>query len=365
MVDAETRHRIGRFWDAVSAEGAPRPTRWWMVPEVVRWYNQRAGGVAEDGVGAGLTRRALAALAARGVATPLERGVSVGGGSGAKERGLLKADLVRRIDVFELSATRIAQGRAAAEAEGLAERIRFIREDPFVGPRSSTYDLVYWNNALHHMFDVDDAVAWSRAVLRRGGAFLMDDFVAPDRFQFSSAALAAATAVRIELPERLLRHPADPSRRLPVEVRNVNPDALAEADPSEAVQSSLILGAVQTYFPDADILPMGGVIYNLALKDTFANFDPSDPADAARLETLLALDAVLTQRPDIETQYAIAIAFRTGRLDPARILRWRARLALRRAAPSRTQLRGAFRRLVPAPAARRWLGRARRRLVGR
>ena len=73
-----------------------------------------------------------------------------------------------------------------------------------------------------------------------------------------------------------------------------------------------ILSAVRTWFPDAEILPTGGIVYNLVLSDVLANFDEADPVDRARLEQLLDLDWALTQVPGLETHYAVALAFKGG-----------------------------------------------------
>jgi hypothetical protein len=37
------------------------------------------------------------------------------------------------------------------------------------------------------MFDVDGAVAWSKTVLKPGGVMYVEEFVGPDRFQWSDA----------------------------------------------------------------------------------------------------------------------------------------------------------------------------------
>jgi hypothetical protein len=56
-------------------------------------------------------------------------------------------------------------------------------------------------------------------------------------------------------------------------------------------------------FPGVRIIPTGGVVYNLALKDIIANFGEDD---ADRLRDLLDQDAELAARG--QTQYACAFA---------------------------------------------------------
>lgn len=97
---------------------------------------------------------------------------------------MLRKGIVGRFDLFELSHERVAHGRAAAVKGGVAERASFHVQDAFARDEADQYDLVYWNNALHHMFDVRQAFLWSREKLRPGGWLVMDDYVDATRFQW-------------------------------------------------------------------------------------------------------------------------------------------------------------------------------------
>ena len=93
------------------------------------------------------------------------------------------------------------------KSNGLSDRITFHNFDPFTqGIEDQQFDLVYWNNALHHMFDAAGAVRWSREILKLGGVFAIDDYVGPSRFQHSKGPLAAVNKILAGLPDRLLQH---------------------------------------------------------------------------------------------------------------------------------------------------------------
>ena len=359
-----TQHQIGAFWDGVSARTAPARTRWWQVPAVIRHINARICGEPLDGIGDGLITLARRRLEAEGVSLPLPRAISVGGGHGFKEMRLIQAGLVRHFDVYELSADRIERGEADAAALGLASQVDFHLADAFQ-VRHAPYDLVHWNNSLHHMLDADRAVAWSREVLGPGGLFFMDDYVGPDRFQFDARTLRIASSVRGALPERLLRNPHTGDTLLPRRVRNIDPVLLARADPSEAPQSSRILGAVQVHFPGVQLQLTGGVVYNLALKDALANFEESDAEHMALLKGLLTLDDVATDELGAQSQYATALAFKARAPGVVAKAVWQARLTAAEHRPDRELLRTAFRTMVPSATGRRALGELRRRLTRR
>lgn len=318
----DSRDRVAAHWDGVTVAAPTLRTRFWQSPTIRTHINRRCCGLECEGESEGAARR-LAALLERSGRGLLPRAVSVGGGSGHKEMLLLRLGLVEHFDLFELSKERIRLGREAARAVGLEQRITFREQDAFECARPESYDLVHWNNALHHMFDVEHAVAWSHRVLVPSGIFYMDDFVGPSRFQWGEPMLRAASAVRSQLPERFLRDPRDASRILPREIKRPNPETLAKHDPSEAVQSSRIPSAILTHFPDADLIFTGGVVYQLALSDVIANFDESDPEDRARLQGLLLADDALVEA-GVPSLYAVALAIRSGP-EAGTLRRWRAR----------------------------------------
>lgn len=294
-----------RHWSTAVAR--PR-TRWWMHPGVLRHLNALVCGSPLEGPWAGLARRMAEAAGGKAFG----RALSVGCGSASKELNLLEKGIVEHFDLFEISSRRVAQGQALAERLGLAGRADFHELDALAQDLDDGYDLVYWNNALHHMFDVDSALAWSRERLRPGGHFVMDDFVGATRFQWPDEQLAIAGQVRRRLPERLLRDPEHPKRLCPVDLTRPDLANMLAQDPSEAADSDNILPALGRVFPQAQILLTGGVVYNLALKDIIANFDPVQ--DAPLLQELLDFDAQLAARG--QTHYACAFAVKPADAAP-------------------------------------------------
>ena len=234
---------------------------------------------------------------------PYHRAVSVGAGNAQKEISLLELGVVSHFDVFELAEVRIEQGRQRADARGVADRISFHCADAFDAELVEGFDLVYWDNALHHMFDTHSAVAWSREVLTSGGVFFMNDYVGPNRLQWTERNRQVATQVRAGLDGRFLSHPTVEGARLPVQVEPGRAQAVIERDPSEAADSESIISAVRAAFPDAEIRNLGGAVYHAALSDVLANFTD---ADEGLLDLLLLVDELLAQQG--ETHYAMAVA---------------------------------------------------------
>ena len=283
-----------------SAPPQPGKRRWWQSPAVLRHLNRLICGEPIEGPWAGLTQR-LRKHRPEG----WDRGISVACGEGVKEMILVKAGLVRHFDLYEISEARVERGRAVAVQQGVADRITFHIRDAFEDDLVP-YDLVYWNNALHHMLDTKAAVKWSFDLLKPGGSFVMDDYVGSNRHQWTKRELDVAEGIRMMLPERYRRNPLDPARELALRPFPLSVEELMRRDPTEAADSENIVPAIRECFPDADIVLTGGVIYHLALNDVIANFTEDD--DLPLLNSLLAIDEALAREG--LTQYATAIASR-------------------------------------------------------
>ncbi|WP_197279705.1 class I SAM-dependent methyltransferase [Bosea sp. AAP35] len=288
------------YWNERSLTPLPPRVRWWQSPIVVRHINRLLTGTPALGAHTGFHEL----IQRKRPGSVFRKAVSVGCGTGVKEAGLVAAGIVAEFHLYEISAERIRQGRQQAEAKGLANRMLFHEADAFAQCLDVDFDLVYWNNSLHHMPDVNLALDWSRGRLQEGGLFAMDDFVGPSRFQWSERSLRYATDFRNALPPEYLRHPTDPQRALSREVRRPSVEKLMAIDPSEAADSDRILAALQRVFPEAETCMTGGVIYHLGLNDVLANID--EDKEASLLHTALLLDKALAEQG--ETHYAVALA---------------------------------------------------------
>lgn len=277
-------------------------TSWWLQPAIVRHVNHVICGEPIDGPSAGFRKLIMARMPDGG----FPRAVSVGSGVGAKEIALLTDNIVQRFDLFEISEERLRASKRLARRNGVFDRISFHGSNAFEADFAEGFDLVHWNDSLHHMFDVHEAVAWSHRNLKPGGLFAMNDFIGPSHFQWTDLQLDIAAKVRGLLPERLMRDPANPLALLDRAITRPDLAQFIAVDPSEAADSSNILGAVTATFPQAEIRLTGGLIYHLALEGVMANFD-LEGDDAALMRSLLLLDETLAS----SGHSLLAVAFAT------------------------------------------------------
>ena len=242
------KKQISLHWSTKSIETCPKRVRWWESLLIRKHYNRMVSGFEDEGL------LEVAQRIANG--RVYNEGVSVGCGNGWKEMHLIQRGLVKYFHLFELSDVRIGQGLELARRMNMEDRVIFRSDDCFSSFDDNSVDFVHWNNSLHHMTDVNRAIQWSYAILREGGMFYLDDFVGPSRFQWSEKSLSLVNRIRSVLPDRYLVSPYHPRERrvmLPRILTRPNPDKLKERDPSEAVQSDLIIRYVKKYFPGVKI----------------------------------------------------------------------------------------------------------------
>ncbi len=262
----------GKYWDKRSDPTEATKRRWFDSELIVKHCNAKIAGKPLSGRGAGIRAR----LQQFAHEQPISRGVSVACGSARTELGLLMAGLVETFDLYEASRVRLEQARSYATKHNVVDRVRFNLVTGPDLPDVENADLVYWKAALHHMLDTRAAVEWSRDALRAGGLLVVDEYVGPNRFQWTKLSLEASDRVRQALPERFFHNPRDPAKPYPRLTPRVNRDKLIAQDPTEAADSENIVPAIGDVFPGAEIIPTGGAVYHLALRGVMDNFQPED-----------------------------------------------------------------------------------------
>lgn len=274
-------------------------TRWWQEPLIYKHIN---ASIYNENGKVGPIHKAIDEY---GI-FPCKSAVSVGCGIGSKEIDLVNRGLVEHFDLYELSPDRIEKGKDIAEQLGLEKQINFRLGDAFeMESRSEIYDLVYWNNSLHHMLNVRDAIKWSQRVLKVGGGLFMDDFIGPSRFQWTDKQLEIGSRVRqcFEGTD-YLNHPTRVATKIPTKVKRPTVQGMIDADPSEAADSGRIVECLRDFFPSVEISYTGGVVYGNAINDLMANIDNENEPHILRL--LLLIDDLSSQLG--ENFYAVAMA---------------------------------------------------------
>lgn len=174
-----------------------------------------------------------------------------------------------------------------------------------------SFDAVLAWSSVHHCSSLDRLYAAVHALLRPGGWFFVDEYVGPDRFQFSQAHTEQVRALARMLPERLLTTRSGMVRR---EFRGPTVEEVVAVDPSEAVASAQILPLLDAHFDVIAKRPYGGSLLHVLLASIAQNFQT--PRDARWLRALIAAEDDLHRQGLLEQHFCSVIARRPHAASP-------------------------------------------------
>ncbi len=178
-----------------------------------------------------------------------ERGLSIGCGTGALERDVLRRGLVREVDAFDGAGEPIRLAREAAVAEGLSVAYHVDDFNRVRLPRR-TYDIVFFHQSLHHVAELERLLAEVMLSLRSGGGLYVDEYVGPSRHEWCDLAVALHRSVFGRIPAKW-------------RTRGELPLPIQDDDPSEAIRSGEILQQVRVGFDLRECRPYGGTLLSV------------------------------------------------------------------------------------------------------
>jgi 2-polyprenyl-3-methyl-5-hydroxy-6-metoxy-1,4-benzoquinol methylase len=261
--------RVVEHW----ADIDPSMQEWWAIPAVQRRWNTFASGDPDVTFPMHVARTHLAGRDGL-------RALSLGCGTGGNEINWAKLGVFEEIVGVDISPERIAAANAEAVRLGLDKHLTFRVADALeLIQAHETYDVVLGLHSLHHFERLDATMVRVAQLVRPDGFLVVDEFVGPTRFQWTSAQLAAADRLLAALPEE--------RRRLVdgrIKHRAVRPSRLSMIldDPSEAVDADRLLPSIHANFEVVEDLPYGGTVLHVALSGIAQNF-LGDDAETAEL----------------------------------------------------------------------------------
>jgi SAM-dependent methyltransferase len=243
----------------------------------------------------------------------VDRLLVLGAGSGWLERALALKDGIGSITACDFARETVAAAEKTARQEGLDQigyrvcnlEVESLPEGP--------YDAVVGNDVLHHITNLEGLYERIHEALVPGGKILFNEYVGPNRFQYSDARMDVINRYFRLIPDHL-RFNTYWSRLFWSRVR-VDPAKLAADDPTEAVRSEDVLPLARQYFDVEAEYPYGGGLLNPLLSEIIANFDEKKPYDAGLLRMLCDVEDRLTRSGVIEPDFYVFVGRR--RLVPA------------------------------------------------
>jgi SAM-dependent methyltransferase len=252
------------FWDGANGIREERTNACWLAKPTVRQYvNERIG-----------VDRPLWPLNWFKSLYPnkFARGLSIGCGAGALERALIDLDVCETIDAFDGAVGALHD----AQSNKSTPRIRYYAADfNHAQFRPNTYDIVFFNQSLHHVARLEYLLSQVARTLKPNGLLYIDEYVGPSRHEWTTSQLAAHQAIYSLLPRHWRLYDRVPP---PIEYN----------DPSEAIRSSEILTQIELGFDVLERRDYGGTLLSILVPVMNWNAAPEEFLNACGRGTRMA-----------------------------------------------------------------------------
>jgi len=169
-----------KFWGA-AAKGERKgnyPVHWLESPLVLRHcVNSRISGLPEVGW--------LEWIQQSWIPREVDRGLVLGCGGGALERRAAALGLCRSFYGVDISPEAVEVARTLACREGWS-RFRYEALDAnYLQLEPESFDLIVADMAVHHIDRLEHLFDQFNKALRAGGILILNEFVGPNRFQWT------------------------------------------------------------------------------------------------------------------------------------------------------------------------------------
>jgi len=241
----------------------------WILPEIRMRWNEDSTGNADLQYEDYVMQKYLSQ--AQGL-----RMLSVGCGTGARERKWGRYEQFVLIDGIDIASQQVEQAKATALQEGLHHLQYFAGDFTSQAFEHAPYDVILFNSSLHHFADISGLLEHRvTPLLKPDGLLIVFEYAGPNRLQWRDDQLVFANKVLQALPAKF--RVRFQSHSLKKKVYRPGLWRVKLIDPSEAVDSANLVPAIHQHF---DIVEERRVRYDIAqlvLKDIAHHFLDADP----------------------------------------------------------------------------------------
>ncbi len=196
--------------------------------------------------------------------------VSVGCGLGEKERILAAGLPDRRIKGIDIAADIVSKACEEVASKGITNLELAVGDFNRLELESSSCRVILGMGAIHHIEALEEFWQTGRAALLPGGCVIGQEYVGPNRFQWTDDQITAANHALAKIVPQ--EHQVDHR-----EVERVAVETIVSLDPSEAVRSAEILSTCKSAGFDVSAYAGAGcALLQPILMRQIHTFDPRD-----------------------------------------------------------------------------------------
>ena len=230
---------------------------------------------------------------------------SLGSGMGMKELEWCFTATFNEFEGFELSQKLVKIANSSAKANNRKELAFYSVDLSKKIFEKAKYDVAFAYHSLHHFYPVENVINKVRDALRPDGVFVIEEYVGPNRFQWSDAQIDAANELLSIIPEKYrqryrLKHIKKKAHR-PGTLR------MLMADPSEAVDSEMIMPTLRKHFDIVELREFGGTILQSLFHDIAQNFEDNDPEGMKYVKLALDKEDELLKKGELKSDFVLAV----------------------------------------------------------
>src|SRR5207244_394352 len=250
-------------WNSAEHTHSLRQMNWMASTAVLMHLNERATGDP--------ARDWLSSWAHRYFVGQDLRVLVLGCGEGWLERAVSEWPFVSRIDALDFAEAAVARARARGGPK-IRYSVADLNRDTL---EAGAYDVVVAHSILHHVEKLEHAFEQVERAMKPEATFIVNEYIGPNRFQFSDEILAIINDLLRCLPAQL-RQGALEDRVYEARERPTIDQMIAN-DPSEAVRASDLMPMIRQRFDVVAVRQLGGTMLMHLLYDIVQKFALEDP----------------------------------------------------------------------------------------
>jgi SAM-dependent methyltransferase len=233
------------------------------------------------------------------------RTLVLGCGSGWLERALAGSPKFGSIVACDFAVKTVARAAYAAIRAHLSTiSYRVVDLEHQALPRGP-FDLIIANDVLHHITRLESLYYRMHQALASDGRLIFNEYIGPNRFQYSDERVALLNDHLQQLPPHLRRDPVSGEPKQTWE--RVSATLLESQDPTEAVRAEEVLPIAKCFFEPMVEYPYGGGLLNPLLYGIVTNFREGSPDDTQVLQALCDEEARLTKQGAVPPDFHVFI----------------------------------------------------------